>query len=319
MKNMKKYLLIIFCLVSQFSLAQLETNLVVSANPPGTLIEWATKKETLTYIILNRTGAPRQVLVKTVIRTTDGTVAATTNLSKAKIINIMDGTTILSAAEVIPLETMMFNGKFKTTLDKTGKLPVGTYELCVQLVTPVDFAPASQERCRIFNVAAFQLPIAVIPNNEAILDLDKAKTTITFRWTPISPRPAEPVIYKILVFEILENQTPMQALRGNQPLLAQEVFGTTQYIWQHQLSLHPCCNEATTNADSLLTGTELVNGVNAYGFIWSVQAFDGLKRPFSDGNINGDGIGEPSVFFIDRRPVIQRKTVPVSKILYFRF
>jgi hypothetical protein len=314
---MKKYLLIIFCLISQIAFAQLETNLVVSANPPGTLIEWATKKETLTYIILNRTGAPRQVLVKAVIRTTDGMVAATTNLSRAKIINIMDGTTILSAAEVIPLETMIFNGKFKSTLDKTGKLPVGTYELCVQLVTPVDFVPVSQERCRVFNVAGFQLPIAVIPNNEAILDLDKAKTTITFRWTPISPRPAEPVIYKVLVFEILENQTPMQALRSNQPLLAQEVFGTTQYIWQHQLSFLPCCNETETNNDDSLS-TELINGINAYGFIWTVQAFDALKRPFSDGNINGDGIGEPNAFFIDRRPAIQRKKAPVSKIHYFK-
>jgi hypothetical protein len=311
-QSMKKILLIaLVCLVQMVAFAQLETNLNVHPNPPGTIIEWSTKKEVLTYIIINRTGAQFSVKVRAQIRTLDGTVVASTNLALAKAITIGDGTTVLSAAEVLPLEVMAFTGKYQASIRRSGMLPAGEYELCVQLVGPVDFLPLSQERCRIFRVAAFQLPIPIMPSNEMIMDLDKTKATITFRWTPVSPRPAEPVFYRVTVFEILENQTPMQALRSNQPVLAQEIMGTTQYIWQHQLAFMPCCEKST---DSI--SKDLINGVNAYGFVWTIQTFDYLKRPFGDGNINGDGISEPNVFFIDRRPAAQRRAGSPARILY---
>lgn len=314
---MKKiFLLALICLVQQGAFAQLETTLTMHPNPPGTVIEWSTKKEVLTYIILNRTGAPYSVLVRAQLRTTDGTIVATTNLSTAKPLIIGDGTTILSAAEVMPLEVMVFTGKYKTALARSGMLPAGSYELCVQLVNPVTLLPLSQERCRIFTIAAFQLPIPIMPSNEMIMDLDKTKATITFRWTPVAPRPADPVVYRVTVFEILENQTPLQALRSNQPVLAQDVMGTTQYIWQHQLAFMPCCNAEADSIAMNNTQNELINGVNVYGFIWTIQTFDYLKRPFGDGHINGDGISEPNVFFIDRRPAVQRRSGPPSRIIY---
>ncbi len=308
-------------LISMLCFGQLNTNLVVSATPPGTLIDWATKKETLTYVIVN-SGLPRQVVIKTEIKTFDGTVVANTNLAKARIINVERGNNlILSAAEVLPIEVMIFYGKFKTTLEKTGKLLADNYQLCVQLVTPVDFLPVSEQRCRNFTIAAFQLPIPVMPANETILELDKAKTTITFRWTPVAPRPTTPVTYRILVFEILQNQTPMQALRSNQPVLVKDIVGTTQYIWQHQLALMPCCRGGDLDGDGAdkaiaTDSTSIINGVNAYGFTWTLQTFDQLGRPFGDGNINGDAISEPSVFFIDRRLAEVRKAGQPKKIIY---
>ncbi|MBK9571112.1 MAG: hypothetical protein IPO53_15170, partial [Chitinophagaceae bacterium] len=170
----------------------------------------------------------------------------TTNLAKAKVLTVGAGNLILYAADVIPLETMIFNGKFKTSLDRSGKLPAGNYQLCVQLVTPVEFLPISEERCRNFILAAFQLPIPMMPANETVLDIEKPKTAITFRWTPVAPRPSQPLSYRVTVFEVLPGQTPMQALRSNQPLLAKDVIGTTQYIWQPQLGLTMCCLDWAT-------------------------------------------------------------------------
>jgi hypothetical protein len=313
---MKRILVItIMVLVCGVSKSQLNTTLVMSANPPATLIDWPLKKEIMTYLIVNQ-GQPRQVIIKAELQTTDGTLAATTNLAKARVLTLERGSNLaLTAADVLPLEQMIFNGKFKSTLDKTGKLPAGSYQLCVQLVTPVDFLPVSEQRCRVFTIAAFQLPIPVMPAHESVLELDKSKTTITFRWTPISPRPAETMVYRVTVFEILENQTPMQALRSNQPLLAKDVTGTTQYIWQHQLALESCCKDVENISGADTTGN-LINGVNAYGFIWTIQTFDQQGRPFGDGNINGDGISEPSVFLIDRRPAAMRQKAGSPKILF---
>jgi hypothetical protein len=213
---------------------------------------------------------------------------------------------------------MVFNGKYKASLERTGKLPAGSYQLCVQLVAPVTFQTMSEERCRIFTIAAFQLPIPMMPANETMLDIEKAKAAITFRWTPVAPRPAELLTYRVTVFEILTNQTPMQALRSNQPLLAKDIFGTTQFIWQPQLGLTMCCTGDPDFDLKMKKDTTRHIGPDmepdAYAFIWTLQTLDSRGVPFGDGNINGDGISEPNVFFIDRRPPAMRKTGPPSRI-----
>ena len=136
---MKRLLLVaLVSLAGKIVLAQITTTLVVIPQPPGSLYSWGTKE--LTYIINNQAGsAPRRAVIKATLKTLGGEVAAITNLAKARVINIGPGTLILYAADVIPLEAMIFNGKFKTSLEKTGKLPADNYQLCVQLVTPVDF------------------------------------------------------------------------------------------------------------------------------------------------------------------------------------
>jgi hypothetical protein len=281
------------------------------------LLDWDRKD--LTYIISGSAGVAGQALIKATLKTTDGTIAATTNLTKARVITInpATGNVILYAADVIPLEVMVFNGKFKTSMERSGKLPAGTYQLCVQLVRPIDFIPISEEKCRTFNLAAFQLPIPMMPAQDSILDLEKAKSVITFRWTPVAPRPSTPVKYRVTVFEILPNQTPMQALRSNQPLLAKDIVGTTQFIWQPQLGLTPCCSPdpdfdlmRKKNDSTKIPTPEPDMDPDAYAFIWTIQTFDLQGRPFGDGNINGDGISEPNVFFIDRRPPAMRKSGP---------
>ncbi|MGH2552982.1 MAG: hypothetical protein ACRDEB_04655, partial [Chitinophagaceae bacterium] len=289
-------------LLSLIGSAQYNTTLVVSVNPPGSLLSWSIKD--LTYIISGSAGVAGQVVIKATLKTSDGTVAATTNLAKARAITINPAAgTILYAADVIPLEIMIFNGKFKTSLDRSGKLPAGGYELCVQLVSPGTFQRLSEERCRSFNIASFQLAIPIMPFYEQVLKPELAQTAITFRWAPVSPAPSTPVTYRILVFEVLENQTPMQALRSNQPLLNKDVIGTTQFIWQPQMMMMPCnpCPDMQPDMDSaraVNSGKNIpVNNTrNKKTFIWTLQCLDNIGNPIGDGAINGDGISEPSIF-----------------------
>ncbi len=313
---MKRIYIILALLITTLTgYSQYVTNLVIVSNPPGTLIEWDQK--ILTYIIVNQTGAQgRPAILKTEIKTLDGANVGTTNLAKARVFTPGAGSTVLGPADVIPLEQMIFTGKYKTTLDRTGKLPADNYQICVQMVTPIDYQPMSEVKCRNFNLAAYQLPIPTVPYNESIVALDKARTTITFRWTPVTPRPAQELVYRIRVFEVLRNQTPVQAMRSNQPLLDRDIISTTQYIWQHQLPLQFCSADDVAEADSLQKGRNelaLVNGLTAYTFIWTIQTFDLSGHPFGDGNINHDGITEPVVFSVDRR-VMGAK--PAMSIIY---
>lgn len=313
---MKKiFLIAAIFLTGYVCLAQLTTTLVVVPQPPGALINWGTKE--LTYIISNQVGsAPRSFIVKAELKESNGTVAATTNLAKARVRTMGPATLILYAADVIPLDAMVFNGKYKLSLERSGKLPAGNYELCLQLVTSIDFLPVSEIRCRNFTLAAFQLPIPTIPANEEVLDAEKAQTAVMFRWTPVAPRPAEQVKYIVTVFEVLDRQTPMQALRSNQPLLTKEVIGTTQYIWQPQLSFAKT-KIWKNDADSLYSKEDraVLDSVDASMFIWTIQTVDSRGIPFGDGNVNSDGISEPNTFTVirDRRKI---KTGPPARIIY---
>jgi hypothetical protein len=285
-----KQLLTIFCLLFATTLlkAQINVNLTLSGRPPATLIEWGNRKDVLTLMIGPAQSQSADVKIKTTIKTLDGTVIGAANLNTAKIFTPLPGAAvILNALDVVPLENMIFTGKYQSTLLKTGKLPANNYMLCVQLVRATDFAPASTEICKTFYVAAYQLPILTQPSNEQQLNAKLAQTAITFRWTPVVPSSPTPVTYRLRVFEVLENQHDVQALRSNQPLLDKNIIGTTQFIWQPQMSMIPY-----TVADSSK------NKVNGKKFIWTIQTVDNNGQPLNPTDGNGESLSEPKVFYV---------------------
>jgi hypothetical protein len=286
-----KILIALFLLFTVIVNAQLTTNLLVNARPPATLSKWATTRGTVTLLVNSIGGGTqggRRVKIKTVVKASDGTEVSTTNMNLAPVIILKDGQNILDVTSVYPLEIQLFTGKFQNSLNRTGKIPADNYQLCVELVEEATFAPLTPQQCKSFYVAAMQLPICMMPANEQELNANVARTAITFRWTPLVPKPQGATNYRLQVFEVLENQTPMQALRSNQPLLDKIIIERTQFIWQPQLGLMN-----NDNADSASTK-------NGNRFIWSVQTLDALGTPFGiDGN--NEGRSEPIVFTIKNK------------------
>ncbi len=314
---MKKILFaIITLLLQQEAAAQFIINLQMAPNPPATISEWGNRKEVFTLVITVQGGStPKPVKLKTDIKLADGTVVATTDLAIVPVYNFTSGNNVLTATQAVPLEYLVFNGRFKTALQKTGKLPAENYLLCVRLVSAADFSPVSEERCRNFIIAAQQLPIPVMPLQESVLDAAQAQTAIIFRWTPLVPRPREPVTYRLQVFEVLPGQTPMQAFRSNLPMLDREVRGTAQYIWQPQLPmLDAGASVYSQPGDSANNKTEISLPATRRCFVWTLQTIDVRGVPVSDGNINGDGRSEPRWFYVQpggNNPKMQQ--VPKNK------
>ena len=264
--------------------AQLTSNLILQAQPPAQLSEWGNRREVLTLIVSAAGSVAGPFKLKTEIKLTDGTVIGSADLARTVIFTPrIPGPTILVANDVIPLEFMVFTGKYKTSLQRTGKLPADNYILCVQPVQPTDYRPMGEVQCKNFYLATTQLPILMKPYNEEVLDAKKAQTAITFRWTPVIPRQTSPVTYRLQVFEVLPTQSPVQALRSNQPLLDKEIFAATQYIWQPQLSFMPYDNET----------------VKLPTFIWTIQSLDKAGLPVTQTDGSGEGRSEPLIFFVD--------------------
>lgn len=282
---MKKILFVLLILfISATGNAQLISNLIVNAQPPAQLSEWGNRREVLTLIVSAGGAAAGPFKLKTEIKLLDGTVIGSADLAKTPVFTPnTGGATILTANDVLPLEYMIFTGKYKTSLQRTGKLPADNYTICVQPVQPTDYRPMGEVQCKNFYLATTQLPILMKPYNEEILDGKKAQTAIIFRWTPVIPRQTSPVNYRIQVFEVLPTQTPVQALRSNQPVLDKEILAATQFIWQPQMSFLPYDNETT----KLPT------------FIWTIQSLDKDRNPVTRTDGNGEGRSEPIIFFVN--------------------
>lgn len=260
---------------------QINSNLIMAAQPPAQLSEWGNRREVLTLILSAPGSAAGQFKLKTEIKTQDGTVIGSADLAKTPVFTGNPaGTTLLVANDVMPLEFMVFTGKYKTSLQRTGKLPADNYTLCVQPVRPADYVPVGEVKCKSFYLATTQLPVLMKPYNEEVLDVKLAQTAITFRWTPVVPTQTSPVTYRLQVFEVLPTQSPVQALRSNQPLLDKERLSATQYIWRPQLSL--------INDDS-----------SKLKFIWTIQTLDKAGNPVTQTDGNGEGRSEPIIFFVN--------------------
>ena len=285
---MKKILIAIATILfSSNGMAQqlLISNLVVNAQPPAQLSEWGNRREVLTLIVSAQGGtAANQFKLKTEIKLIDGTVIATADLARTPVFTAnTPGTLILTANDVLPLEFMIFTGKYKTSLQRTGKLPADNYTICTQPVNPVDYRILGEVQCKNFYLATTQLPILMKPYNEEELDAKKAQTAIIFRWTPVIPRQTSPVTYRLQVFEVLPTQSPVQALRSNQPLLDKEVLAATQFIWQPQLLFE------TYDSETKKLPT----------FIWTIQSLDKNHDPITRTDGNGEGRSEPIIFFVN--------------------
>ncbi len=272
-------------------MAQVKFNLILNGQPPAQLSEWGNRREVLAVIVTAQGSIGAQYKVKTEIKAMDGSVIGNADLAKTLIFTPNPaGSSILTANDVMPLEFMVFTGKYKTSLERTGKLPAGNYTICVQPVRPVDFTPFGEVQCKNFYLATTQLPILMKPYNEEVLDAKKAQTAIIFRWTPVVPTQPSPVIYRIQVFEVLPTQSPVQALRSNQPILDKEILVATQYIWQPQLTFMPY-DEETKKPPT---------------YIWTIQSLDKDRNPVTRTDGNGEGRSEPIIFFInpdkDRKP-----------------
>jgi hypothetical protein len=289
---------IIFIAANAISqVAQFRINLVLNSTPPANLSEWANRSEVLTLIISSPAAITVPVKIKTEIKTTDGTVIGATDLVKAATYTISQSTTLFYATDVLPLENMLFTGKYKSSLQRSGKLPSDNYIICVQLIRPTDYIPVSDLACKNFYLATTQLPILMKPYNEEILDGKIAQTAITFRWSPVIPRLTEPITYRLQVFEVLPFQTPMQALRSNQPLLDREIRSATQFIWQPQLSSINAQNYAVRDSLSKDEMKEKRSGKTV--FIWTIQSLNTRGLPVTQSDGNGEARSEPMIFYVD--------------------
>ena len=51
---------------------------------------------------------------------------------------------------------------------------------------------------------------------------------VLFRWTPVVPKPQEPVTYRLRVWQLMQGQNSTQAMRTNKPIVTKDVADITE-------------------------------------------------------------------------------------------
>lgn len=117
---------------------------------------------------------------------------------------------------------------------------------------------------------SYRLPQPLSPSNGHLFTEEDLKKPISFRWTPVVPRPREDkVTYRLRVWQLMQGQSS-QAARGNQPLLDRSVDNLTQAII-NDLRTEPC------------------KPPNLCEFIWTIQTLSSDDKPIGGNNGTSEG------------------------------
>ncbi|MBL0176839.1 MAG: hypothetical protein IPP94_16520 [Ignavibacteria bacterium] len=247
---------------------QMIVTLNVTARPSPYLSDWASRRETALCSITTPAGSQGVAAKFYAEIRKDGVVQARTRTADMPVVNIPAGTSTYFAEQLISFPAVDFVGDAKNTAARTGQLPAGTYEFCLDLRTPDDRASLlTAVVCRSFYLTTYQAPSLLQPEEGATV---QSQSYPMFRWTPVTPAPPLPARYRVMVFEVLEGQSPSIAFRVNKPILDREIAGITQLLWP---------------ADFQLPGR-----VDRY--IWTVRALDEKGNPLGE----NDGYAPPFTF-----------------------
>lgn len=275
---MKKLIALLLLLISVQLFAQSYpiTGITISlpANPDAMTTNWSTG--TSLFII---TATAKGV---------NGRVDAAIESSKILVTIKKSGSKICGAYTSGSAPSASFNALTKvwrgssalSLLGQECTLPPGEYDLCVQFFGngPTGLIALSEEKCKAFSIRAneqqnYQAPQAIMPTNGALLNESDILKPITFRWTPVVPKPQEPSTYRLKVWQLMQGQNGTQAMKANQPIITKDVDNLTQ---------------ATVN--NLITGP--CKPPYLCDFIWNVQAINRDGKPIGGNN----GTSESLIF-----------------------
>jgi hypothetical protein len=267
---MKKTLIFLLLLAMVQAKAQTYpiTSITISlpANPDANTANWGSGTSLFTI-----TASSKAVNGRVDGHVTESKILVTIKKGGAKVCGSFTGNT--APGSNFNTLTKVWSGSNAVSLLGQGcVLPAGEYELTVQFfgTGTAGLAPLSEEKTRPFSIRAkeqlsYQPPQAIAPANGTFLSEIDIKKPITFRWTPVIPRPQEPVTYRLKVWQLMQGQNGAQAMATNQPIITKDVDNLTQ-----------------TMITNLISGPCLAPYLCDY--IWNVQALNREGKPVGGNN-----------------------------------
>ncbi len=241
------------------------TTFVVKKNLPAEVTSWA-KDPSSVLLVANKTPFQKLSMTKLVVLIKrDGVAVCGYQPTEIKARDSSFTLNTFSAKELVGL------------LPRCEILSPGTYQLCVQFFDEGNKA-VSKESCKEFtvedNVTTPAPAISgslknIAPANGKSFSKEEAGQLILFRWTPVTPKSKEDIIYKIQVWQTSKDTRLLELIKTQLPVLQKEVRGETLSLSIGELAGSPGFRQAF---DALLRKAETVTGNLLSHFTWNVTA-----------------------------------------------
>ncbi|MES2276363.1 MAG: hypothetical protein V4592_10095 [Bacteroidota bacterium] len=288
-------------------------NITLPANPDANTANWGTGASMLT-ITANA-------------KATAGRIDPAVTESKILVIIKKNGSKICGAYTSGNAPASGFNNLTKvwsgsnaiSLLGQDCTLPPGDYELSVQFFgySLAKSAPISDEKIKPFTIRGneqqvYRVPQPITPATGTIYKDADVRKPIAFRWTPLIPKPTEPVTYRLSVWQLMQGQTGVQAMRVNQPIFTKDIDNNITQAVANGIITGPCkppylC-DFVWNVQALNRDGKPIGGNNGTSelFAFNYQQEDIANTPVDNGNIRIDLVS-PDIELKpgDNRPVFR--------------
>lgn len=149
------------------------------------------------------------------------------------------------------------------------------------------------------NQASDSRLILLSPADGKLFNSSDGSKPVLFRWTALVPKPKEPVIYRLKVWQLMQGQNAVEAMRSNQPIVTKDVVNITQAAISN-LYTGPCkppylCDFVWAvevfNSDEVATG-KMYAASEHYSFKFNVASdvVAGLATANNKGNAGNTGM-----------------------------
>ena len=207
------------------------------------------KVEHLWRATINNPGQPVNVyLFGTIEKGSQRLLDATT-----AVFLLPTGSKRINAQEISPIDVEKYSDEVEETLNKTGTLQSGTYNICLYVMDANTNQPLGSF-CNDYEILNLTQSELMSP-----LDKETVRDVLPmFNWLPPVPLPHGSIIfYEITIVEILERQTAFYAMLSNPAWFRQSNISTT--LFQHPMAARQFIsgNRYAWNVKTFINGFEV--------------------------------------------------------------
>ena len=276
---------VISMLIGEASAQNIRVNLMVNSRPSAYLAEWY-RPQNGTVVLSTMKGedmGQTYVRLETELYNSNEQLVYSLPSANSSPVSVSGNVMTLPLSDILQLQNGLFaDARMMNSFAGGGKLPADQYTIRMRVWHGMeDFQLTEWTPSKPFLISSYTLPNLISPAEGQELEMQKAKSTITFRWTPLTPSIAQSIAsYRIQIWRVLPNQAPMQTMRSTPPIEDRLIKGTTQFIWQPRLSM--------MEDDPIETNQ----------FIWAIQTLDEMDMPVETTDASMNGYSEPAVFTV---------------------
>jgi hypothetical protein len=154
------------------------TQLSMSPNPSPYLSDWQSNPQSI--ILTANLAQPYNQPVKLMAQLTlNGQVIAKTNPQKMKLLLLHQGINFFNAIDLVPYSAIDFTGSIDQSVQRSGMLPEGNYQICIWFVDGETFREIGGSACNAFSILSIQPPVLLSPSDQATITNPRLVTTFT--------------------------------------------------------------------------------------------------------------------------------------------